>query len=180
MSKAIQDQLEHGSQWLQQLLDLCGFPATVSSDMVEPLSHEHVESGADAVAWLTIESQELNEAQTSWLIGENGQVLDAIQYLASLELNFKAEKEAQLPFVVDLNGYRERRQGELKQLVEETAATVQASGQAHEVCGLSSAERREVHTMLKALFPDLTTFSRGKEPDRRLVVQPRALEKLEP
>lgn len=172
MNTVIQDQLEHGSQWLKQLLELCGFPATVTSKMVEPLSRQQGESGADVVAWLTIESENLTEQQVEWLLGETGQVLDAIQYLASLELNFKAEKDAQVPFVVDIDGYRQRRQGELKQLVEEATARVQTSGKSYELCGLSSAERREVHTILQVLFPDLTTFSRGKEPDRRLIIQP--------
>ncbi|NJN29103.1 MAG: RNA-binding protein [Synechococcales cyanobacterium RM1_1_8] len=176
VSSALQSHLDQGSQWLERLLDLSGFQASVQADIVEPLSHEHVEGQAveEAVAWLTIDGSQLSPEEVALLIGEQGEVLDAIQYLASLELNFKADRETQRAFVVDIDGYRDRRREELKQLVTEAAATVQQSGQEQEICGLSSAERREVHTLLKAMFPLMETFSRGKEPDRRLVVQPRA------
>jgi spoIIIJ-associated protein len=175
MGQAIQSHLEQGTQWLKQLLELAGFSAPVTADIVEPLSHQHVEGQGteESVAWLTIDGQALTTEQVELLIGEKGEVLDAIQYLASLELNFKADRDAQRAFVVDVDGYRDRRQQELKQLVDTAAATVQDSLQPYEIVGLSSAERREVHTLLKAGYADLETFSQGKEPDRRLVVQPR-------
>ncbi len=173
MSQAMQAHLDQGSQWLQKLLDLSGFSASVSADIVEPLSHQHAEGEEreESVAWLTIDSSNLDSEKVALLIGDKGEVLDAIQYLASLELNFKAERDAQRAYVVDIDGYRDRRQQELKQLVTEVAAVVNSSRKPFEICGLSSAERREVHTLLKAGFPTMETFSRGKEPDRRLVVQ---------
>ena len=57
----------------------------------------------------------------------------------------------------------------------EAAEQVLASEREFEIKGLSSAERRQVHHFLKA-HGGLATFSRGKEPDRRLVV---SLEKQE-
>lgn len=171
----LQSHLDQGVQWLQQLLDLSGFSAPISGDIVEPLSHQHAEGDEreESVAWLKIDNSELDPEKVKLLIGEKGEVLDAIQYLASLELNFKAEPGTQRAYVVDIDGYRDRRQQELKQLVTEVAAVVKSSRKPFEICGLSSAERREVHTLLKAGFPTMETFSRGKEPDRRLVVQPR-------
>ena len=38
---------------------------------------------------------------------------------------------------------------------------------------LSSAERRQIHNLLKDM-EDMETESRGQEPDRRLVVKPRS------
>ncbi len=179
MSQAIpshlQAHLDQGVQWLQKLLDLSGFSAEISADIVEPLSHEHAKGDdrEESVAWLKIDSSELDPEKVKLLIGEKGEVLDAIQYLASLELNFKAERGTQRAYVVDIDGYRDRRQQELKQLVTEVAAVVKSSRKPFEICGLSSAERREVHTLLKAGFPTMETFSQGKEPDRRLVVRTR-------
>lgn len=171
----LQSHLDQGVQWLQKLLELSGFSASITADLVEPLSHQHAEGDEreESVAWLKIDSSELDPEKVKLLIGEKGEVLDAIQYLASLELNFKAERGAQRAYVVDIDGYRDRRQQELKQLVTEIAAVVKNSRKPFEICGLSSAERREVHTLLKAGFPTMETFSRGKEPDRRLVVQTR-------
>lgn len=171
----LQAHLDQGRQWLQSLLDLGGFEASVKGDVVEPLSHQHAEGDEreESVSWLTIDSSKLDAEKVKLLIGDKGEVLDAIQYLASLELNFKAKPGTQRAYVVDIDGYRDRRQQELKQLVTEVAAVVKSSRKPFEICGLSSAERREVHTLLKAGFPTMETFSRGKEPDRRLVVQPR-------
>ena len=173
MSKALESHLKQGSKWLTELLGLSGFSAPISADIVEPLSHQHAEGDEkeESVAWLTIDSSALTPEQVELLIGEKGEVLDAIQYLASLELNFKAKPGTQKAYVVDIDGYRDRRQQELKQLVNEVAAVVKSTRKPFEICGLSSAERREVHTLLKAGFPTMETFSRGKEPHRRLVVQ---------
>ena len=175
ISANLQSHLDQGIEWLQQLLELSGFSAPITGDIVEPLSHQHAEGDEreESVAWLTIDSNELDPEKIKLLIGEKGEVLDAIQYLASLELNFKAKPGSQRAYVVDIDGYRDRRQQELKQLVTEVAAVVKSSRKPFEICGLSSAERREVHTLLKAGFPTMETFSRGREPDRRLVVQPR-------
>lgn len=54
-------------------------------------------------------------------------------------------------------------------MAAEAADQVLASGEEYELKGLSSAERRQLHHFLKAK-EGLSTFSRGKEPDRRLVV----------
>ncbi|MGF1674876.1 MAG: R3H domain-containing nucleic acid-binding protein, partial [Rivularia sp. (in: cyanobacteria)] len=50
---------------------------------------------------------------------------------------------------------------------------VRNTGREVEVKSLSSAERRQVHTLLKE-FEDLESFSQGKEPHRHLVVRPAA------
>ncbi len=174
MSDATQRQLERGSQWLEKLLTLAGFPAEVEADLSEPLAHSPAsEEDHDEVVWLTIGSGALSAEQVQILTGKGGAVLDAIQYMASLELNFQVEKEGQLPFVIDIDGYRETRLEELVAIATTAANQVQTTGQEYELQGLSSAERRQVHTIFKANFPDLETFSRGKEPERYLVVHPR-------
>jgi spoIIIJ-associated protein len=55
-------------------------------------------------------------------------------------------------------------------MAENAAQQVRMTGKEYEMKSLSSAERRQVHTLLKDC-PDLETYSRGKEPDRRLVVR---------
>lgn len=177
MSEATQKQIERGSTWLSKLLELSGFPATIEGDLSAPLAHSPAAEGDhDEVVWLTIDSEQLSDEQAELLVGDRGSVLDAIQYMASLELNLHMEPEAQLPFVVDLNGYRERRLTELRELVDEAAATLQAGdAEEFEIHALSSAERRQVHTIFKDNFPELETFSRGKEPDRCLVVHRRSV-----
>ncbi len=56
-------------------------------------------------------------------------------------------------------------------MIDEVIDRVRTTGREVEVKSLSSAERRQVHTLLKG-FEDLESFSQGKEPHRHLVVRP--------
>jgi spoIIIJ-associated protein len=63
-----------------------------------------------------------------------------------------------------------RRYEELKQIADQAVQQVRETGNEMELKSLSSAERRQVHTILKQ-YPDMATYSRGQEPDRRLVIR---------
>lgn len=158
MSEQIQ---ASGVDWLTSLLALQGLKTSIAAAMVED------ESGASC--WLTIDDSPLSEDQVQTLIGERGSVLDSIQYLANTTLNLGKSADEQQAFTIELAGYRAKRLEELKAIASEAAEQVMASREEFEIKGLSSAERRQVHHFLKA-HGGLSTFSRGKEPDRRLVV----------
>ena len=150
-----------GVEWLTSLLALQKIEAAVTAAMVDD------ESGSSC--WLTIDDSNLSDEQTQALLGDRGTVLDSIQYLANTTLNLGKSAEDQQAFTIELAGYRAQRLSELKAIAKEAAEEVLASKQEFEIKGLSSAERRQVHHFLKA-HGGLSTFSRGKEPDRRLVV----------
>jgi len=150
-----------GVDWLVSLLALQGLKVSVTAAMVED------ESGSSC--WLIIDHHDLSEAQVQTLVGEQGLVLDSIQYLANTTLNLGKAADQQQAFTIELGGYRAQRLEELKAIATEAAEQVLASKSEFEIKGLSSAERRQVHHFLKA-HGGLSTFSRGKEPDRRLVV----------
>lgn len=152
-----------GIQWLSQLLEHQGVQADVTG--------EHVDDDlGDSSFWLTIADSSLTQAQIDGLLGDRGRVLDAIQYLANTVLNIGQDPQEQQSYTIELQGYRQQRRDELKAIAEKAAEAALASGSEHEVTDLSSAERRQVHTFLKA-YGGLETFSRGREPDRRLVVR---------
>ncbi|MBE7381762.1 MAG: RNA-binding protein [Leptolyngbya sp. SIO1E4] len=151
-----------GVEWLQSLLNLQGLTTQVTASMLED------EFGASC--WLTIDDSQLSSEQVEVLLGDKGTVLDAIQYLANTTLNLGRSPEEQQPYTVELAGHRAKRQAELKALAAEAAEQAQSTGQEFEMAALSSAERRQVHNFLKA-YEGLETFSRGREPDRRLVVR---------
>lgn len=158
-----EQQDQSGIQWLSQLLEHQGLEASVTG--------KHVDDDlGDSSFWLTIEDSSLTQAQVDGLLGDRGRVLDAIQYLANTVLNIGQEPDAQQSYTIELQGYRQQRRDELKAIAEKAAESVLSSGGEHEVADLSSAERRQVHTFLKA-HGGLETFSRGREPDRRLVVR---------
>lgn len=152
-----------GAQWLTNLLTLQGIKTSVQPNLVD--------NEAGSSCWLVIDESGLTDEQIQTLIGERGKVLDAIQYLANTILNLEKDQADQQAFTIELAGYRKRRMVELKQTADSAAQQVLAHGEEYEVQGLSSAERRQVHHFLKD-YEGLETFSRGKEPDRRLVVRP--------
>ncbi|MEM1241126.1 MAG: R3H domain-containing nucleic acid-binding protein [Cyanobacteria bacterium P01_H01_bin.26] len=158
-----EQQDQEGIQWLSKLLEHQGVNASVTG--------EHIDDDlGDSSFWLTIDDSSLTQTQIDGLLGERGRVLDAIQYLANTVLNIDQEPTQQQSYTIELQGYRQQRRDELKAIAEKAADAALASGQEHEVADLSSAERRQVHTFLKA-YGGLETFSRGREPDRRLVVR---------
>lgn len=151
-----------GVDWLKSLLEYQGLSASVTASMIED------EFGASC--WLIIDESELTDEQVEKLIGEKGHALDAIQYLANTLLNLGRSPEEQQPYTIELAGHRAKRKEELIALAAEAAEKAKETGEEFEMVALSSAERRQVHHFLKA-YEGLETFSRGREPDRRLVVR---------
>lgn len=152
-----------GKEWLEELFNFAGLTVEVTT--------EAIDARGDGSCWLIIDSSQLTPEQVQCFLGDGGSTLDAIQYLINATLNIGQPKEQQLPYTIELDGYRVRRQAELKAMAEEAVEQVRSTGQEFEMAALSSAERRQVHTFLKE-FEDLETYSRGQEPDRRLVVRP--------
>jgi spoIIIJ-associated protein len=164
--------LERGKQWLEKMLDLAGLSATV--DVSQP------DADNPQNYWLTIDRDRLSPAQIDLLIGTEGATIDAIQYLANASLNIHQEPELQAGYIIELNGYRQRRAAELKTLADYAAAQVRQTGMEFVMQPMSSAERRQMHTFFDTdpNYRDLATYSRGQEPDRRLVVKLAASEEL--
>jgi spoIIIJ-associated protein len=155
-----------GQAWLTDLLKHLGASPSITP---APLAGFEQLDGL----WLTIESAGLSPEQTQLLLGEKGQVLDAIQYLLNITYNINRAKDDHAVFTLELAGYRLKRLQELQALADQIAAQVRETHAEVEMPPLSAAERRLVHTLFKDIS-DLETFSRGQEPDRRLVVQPRS------
>lgn len=152
------DKEQRGQQWLQELLRI----AKVNAEVISQQSEE--------CCWLIINEQNLTPEQIEILIGPDGLALDAMQYLVNTVLNIGRESEEQASYMVELNGYRVRRQQELRSMADYAAIQVRRTGLEFELTSLSAAERRQVHTLLEEC-EDLETYSRGQEPDRRLVVR---------
>lgn len=156
-------QSERGKEWLENLLKLMGIPASVAIK-------ERETAEGEPAWWLVIDETQLNPRQIEILLGQNGENIDAIQYLANASLNLSLDTREQRAFTVELDGYRLRREEELFAWAKQVAEQVRQTGQEVEMTPLSSAERRQVHTFLKDA-PDVATESRGQEPNRRLVVR---------
>ncbi len=158
-----------GQQWLESLLKLAGLSAEVTAEVDNDFVADEDPSVCNY--WLTIDETNLKPKDIEALIGKNGNALDAIQYLANSALNLNQPGEGQAFYTIELNGYRVTRQAEIFEVATSAANEVRTSGREVEIQSLSSAERRQVHTYLRN-YTDLETFSRGKEPNRNLVVRP--------
>ena len=162
----MEKQIQIGQEWLENLLELMGFPSQVNVEYRE----NDLEGTKEC--WLIIDESQLTPDSISRLLGEKGEGIDAMQYLANTLINLTTDSLEQQRFTVELNGYRWQRMEQLKSLTEEIAAKVRQTGQEIEMTDLSSAERRQVHSFFKDI-EDLATESRGQEPHRRLIVKPR-------
>lgn len=157
---------QRGQQWLEALLPRAGFAAKVG------IESPPIEGAFDGF-WLTIQDSDLTPGQVNRLLAKEGAVLDALQYLINATLNMGQNREAQVPYTVELAGFRAKRYRELQSLAQQAAEQVRQTLEEFEMQPLSSAERRMVHTLLHD-SEDLETYSRGQEPDRRLVVRLRS------
>jgi spoIIIJ-associated protein len=102
----------------------------------------------------------------SILIGRKAETLNALQYITSLIVG--KELGRSVPLTVDVEGYRNRRQKQLKQLANRIATQVVETGRSQALEPMPASERRIIHIELRN-HPDVYTESAG-EGDRRKVV----------
>lgn len=162
-AQAEADAMERGRRWLETLLDLMRFSATVDA-APDPVA------GA-ANYWLTVDSAALSPDRAAALLDHGGRGLDGVQYLANALLNLGRPRHDQHGYTVELDGYRARQREALAAVAEEAVAAVRETGEPFAIESLSPAERKQVHTLLKA-YADVETHSEGQEPHRKLIVQP--------
>ncbi len=103
----------------------------------------------------------------SVLIGRRAETLNAFQYILSLIVSKEADKWVQV--VVDVEGYRARRERQLRQLARRMAEQAIRTGKRQVLEPMSSAERRIVHLELRD-HPDVTSESIGEEPNRKVTI----------
>ncbi len=147
--------LSPGQQYLRGLIEVMGVEAEVT------------ESVSDGITLLEVDGKALGV-----LIGRHGETLDAIQYLVNLSANKQIHIDGEgerVRYVVDIAGYRRKREEELSQLAHSVADRVLREGKDQALEPMSALERRVVHMMLKDV-EGITTHSEGREPFRRIVV----------
>ena len=102
------------------------------------------------------------------LIGDDGEVLEALQELTRLAVHRQTGIRARL--MLDIGGYRSRRRAELADYGRTVAEEVARTGQPKALEAMSPFERKIVHDAVAAA--GLRSESEGEEPNRRVVVFP--------
>ena len=102
------------------------------------------------------------------LIGRRGETLDAIQQLTSYAVNRSGDRN-RARIQVDAENYREKREQSLARLADKVAAKVVKYRKNMTLEPMNAYERHVIHTALQDT-KDISTFSIGTEPNRRVVV----------
>lgn len=111
----------------------------------------------------------INGKDLGILIGKHGQTLDAIQYLVNLSVNKdQPEKER---IIVDVEGYRHRREETLKKLALRMADKVKRENKKQVLEPMSPHERRIIHATLQN-YKEVYTYSEGEDPYRHVIISP--------
>jgi spoIIIJ-associated protein len=101
------------------------------------------------------------------LIGRRGETLDAIQHLTNYVINRNASGRVRVN--IDTENYRQRRNEALERLADKVAAKAVKYKRNMTLEPMNSYERHIIHTALQE-YENITTYSIGTEPNRRVVV----------
>jgi spoIIIJ-associated protein len=139
------------ADYLEELLDIADLDGDLDMD---------VEGDRAAVS--------IVGADLSHLVGDRGEVLEALQELTRLAVYRETGERSRL--MLDISGFRAEKRVELERLAEQTVAQVKADGAPVSLDPMSPFERKVVHDAVAAA--GLTSESEGVEPRRYVVVLP--------
>jgi spoIIIJ-associated protein len=148
---------------LETILDKMGIDATVSYQ--EGISFQDDEEQNEPSVF-NIEGDELGI-----LIGRRGQTLSCLQYIVKI-IAANRMQDSFPSIVIDVNGYKQRRQQVLKELAERVAEQVENSGKSFTLEPMPAYERRIIHMAL-AGHSGVSTESVGYGEDRKVSIIPR-------
>ncbi len=105
---------------------------------------------------------------TPVLLGRNGEVLNALEHIATKILRLEAEEHDRVSF--DADHFKANRDRQMREWAAAAIERVQASGRPHSFPPMSSRERRTLHMLLAD--SGLPTASSGEGPGRFVVLYP--------
>ena len=148
---SLEEEGEIAADYIEGLLDIADLDGDIDMDV----------EGDRAV--VSVVGATLDE-----LVGDDGEVLEALQELTRLAVHRKTGIRARL--MLDVGGFRARRRSELADLGRSIAAEVQRTGEPKKLRAMSPFERKIIHDAVASA--GLRSESEGEEPNRRVVVFP--------
>jgi spoIIIJ-associated protein len=113
----------------------------------------------------------VNGNDLSILIGRRAETLNALQYITALIVSKEIGRS--IPLVVDVQGYRSRRESQLRRLARRMADQAIKTGRRQVLEPMPANERRIIHIELRE-NAEVTTESIDEEPRRKVTIIPRS------
>lgn len=151
-SSVLETEGEIAADYLEELLDIADLDGDIDT---------FAEGGRAHVSIIT---------ENDELVGRDGEVLEALQELARLAVMTETGHRSRL--MLDVAGYRDKRRKILQGLAQDAVDSVKESGEAARLAPMNPFERKIVHDVVAAA--GLVSESEGEEPQRRVVVLPKA------
>jgi spoIIIJ-associated protein len=148
---SLEEEGEIAADYIEGLLDIADLDGDIDMDV----------EGDRAV--VSVVGATLDE-----LVGDDGEVLEALQELTRLAVHRRTGTRARL--MLDVGGFRARRRIELAELGRSVADEVSRSGEPKKLRAMSPFERKIIHDAVA--LAGLRSESEGEEPNRRVVVFP--------
>ena len=104
---------------------------------------------------------------TGYLIGYRGNVLNALQVILNNIANKGINERVRI--LLNIGGYKEKREKDLKELADKIAGTVIRKRKSITLEPMSSYERKIIHSRLQE-NTKVETHSIGEEPNRKVVI----------
>ncbi|WGL52547.1 R3H domain-containing nucleic acid-binding protein [Nocardioides sp. BP30] len=149
--KQLEREGDIAADYLEELLDIADLDGDLDMD---------VEGDRAAVS--------IVGADLAQLVGQHGEVLDALQELTRLAVYRDTGERSRL--MLDISGFRADRRSTLMALAADTVAKVRESGESVSLKPMSPFERKVVHDAVASA--GLSSESEGVEPRRYVVVLP--------
>ncbi len=148
-------------------------PGSVEAQIEEFLKGLLEHMGSDAVphAWKVDETTyqvELTGENLGFLIGRQGDTLDALQHLTNYSVGRKIPGHVRIN--VDAENYRQKREDSLTRYARKKAQQVLKNRRRITLEPMNAYERHVVHAALQDV-ENINTHSTGNEPNRRVVIE---------
>ena len=146
---------EVAADFLETLLDICDLDGDIDVDI-----------DGDRAAVSVVDSEDGRVPRR--LVGQNGQVLEALQELTRLAVQSATGERSRL--MLDVASHRAERRATLVTLAKEAIDEVRSTGERKPLSPMTAFERKVVHD--EVLAAGLVSESEGAEPRRFVVILP--------
>ena len=147
----LEEEGDVAADYLEGLLDIADLDGDIDIDVENERASLAIAGGA-----------------LSHLVGDSGEVLDALQELTRLAVQTSLGERSRL--MLDIDNFRSNKKVELTKLAHEIAEEVKSSGEQVKLKPMNAFERKVIHDTIQEI--GLTSESEGEEPNRCVVVLP--------